>query len=156
MIWQKYNNNANHILKYMSNINDNDIEKNNNLTKNNKNSPENSYIDPLEKKFNISSSIEIQNLSKKHDYNKDKGPYNKEYICIGTSFDFKEKNIEDEKNDLYDFLPEIFTFKHEYITNNRKIKEEFIIQGNEIISNVNNEETIKEFFKKCSNYAIIL
>ena len=33
----------------MSNINDNDIEKNNNLTKNNKNSPENSYIDPLEK-----------------------------------------------------------------------------------------------------------
>ena len=60
------------------------------------------------------------------------------------------------KNDLYDFLPEIFTFKHEYITNNRKIKEEFIIQGNEIISNVNNEETIKEFFKKCSNYAIIL
>jgi hypothetical protein len=128
------------------------IEKNKRII-NSKNSE-----DFHEKKINISNSKDISNLSKKSDYNKNKGDNNKEYHGSGTSFDFKGKNIEDEdKNNLSDFPPEIYTFKHELPTNNGKIIEEFIINGNKIISNLNKEETQKRIYIemcKICNYFI--
>ena len=148
------NDNVNHFHKYMANINENDIAKNYNIINNNlndmikkknrtinsQNSPENSYID----------SEEIPNLSRKSYYNKDKGG---EYsITEYNSFYFTEKNIEDGgKNNLFDFETEIFTFKHENATKNGKNKEEFIIQGNKIISNLNKEETQKIIFREMCN-----
>lgn len=140
------NNKANHILKYMDNININDISKNNNFsdlndiikkknrTTNSNNSLENN-IDSLGIKFNLTNS------------NINQGVDNiKEYNCIETSFDFKEKSIEDDKKNTF----ECYKFKHEYLTNNGKITEEFIIQGNKIISNLNKEETEKRIFQEMS------
>ena len=102
--------------------------------------------------------MDISNLSKKSDYNKNKGDINKEYKDIESSFDSKGKNIEDEdKNNLRDFYPEINTFKYDLPTNNGKIKEKFIIKGNKIISNLNKGETQKRIYKemcKICNYFI--
>ena len=165
---KKMNNNDNHIPQFIAKSNDKEISNynnkkviNNNLnekieknnrTTNSKNSDFN------EKIFNLSNSMDISNLSKNSDYNKNKGDNNKEYPCIETSFDFKGKNIEDEdKNNLSDFHPEIYSFKHELPTNNGKIIEEFIIKGNKIISNLNEEETEKRIYReicKICNYFI--
>ena len=163
----KMNNNENHILQYIAKNNDNQISKNNNVINNNLNDMKEkkkrtinskNYEDFYEKKFNLSNSMDISNLSKKSDYNKNKGDNNREYHGIESSFDFKEKNIEDEdKNNLPDFHPEIYTFKHELPTNNGKIIEEFIINGNKIISNLNKEETQKRIYRemcKICNYFI--
>lgn len=163
----KMNNNENHIPQYISKNNDNQIIKNNNVINNNLNdikekknitinskNCENFY----EKKFNLSNSMDISNLSKKSDYNKNDGDNNKEYHDIESLFDFKGKNIEDEdKNNLGDFYPEIYTFKHKLPTNNGKIIEQFIINGNKIISNLNKEETQKRIYRemyKICNYFI--
>ena len=163
----KMNNNENHILQYIAKNNDNQISKNNNVINNNLNDMKEkkkrtinskNYEDFYEKKFNLSNSMDISNLSKKSDYIKNKGDNNREYHGIESSFDFKEKNIEDEdKNNLPDFHPEIYTFKHELPTNNGKIIEEFIINGNKIISNLNKEETQKRIYRemcKICNYFI--
>lgn len=121
-------NKNNYIPQYMDNININNIEKNNNFKKNtiNLNNSLENNIDSQGKKNNLSN-------------------------CIGTSFAFKEKSIEnDKKNTLFDFYPEIFTFKHEFPVNNGKVTEEFIIQGNKIISNLNKKETEKRIFLEMS------
>ena len=163
----KMNNNENHILQCIAKNNDNQISKNNNVINNNLNDMKEkkkrtinskNYEDFYEKKFNLSNSMDISNLSKKSDYNKNKGDNNREYHGIESSFDFKGKNIEDkDKNNLRDFHSEIYTFKHEFPTNNGKIVEEFIINGNKIISNLNKEETQKRIYRemcKICNYFI--
>lgn len=156
-VW-KMNNNENNIPQSIAKNNDNQISKNNNVINNNlndmkekKNRTINSknFEDFYEKKFNLSNLMDISNLSKKSDYNKNKRDNNKEYHGIESSFDFKGKNMEDEdKNNLSDFHPEIYTFKHELPSNNGKIIEKFIINGNKIISNLNKEETQKSIYRE--------
>ena len=54
--------------------------------------------------------MDISNISKKSDYNKNKGDNNIEYNDIKTSFDFKEKNIDDEEKIIYQIFIQKFTF----------------------------------------------
>ena len=54
--------------------------------------------------------MDISNISKKSDYNKNKGDNNIEYNDIKISFDFKEKNIDDEKKIIYQIFIQKFTF----------------------------------------------
>lgn len=54
--------------------------------------------------------MDISNISKKSDYNKNKGDNNIEYNDIKISFDFKEKNIDDEEKIIYQIFIQKFTF----------------------------------------------
>ena len=121
-------NDVNHIPQYIAKSNDNEISKYNNIIINNnfinnklndmikkKNRTINSknsenHLDFHEKKFNLSNSMDISNISKKSDYNKNKGDNNIEYNDIKISFDFKEKNIDDEEKIIYQIFIQKFTF----------------------------------------------
>ena len=94
------NNKANHIPKYMDNININNISKNNNF------SDLNDIIKKKNTTMNLNNSIEnnIDSLRKKFNltkFNINQGVDNiKEYNCIGTLFEFKEKSIENDKKKI--------------------------------------------------------
>ena len=156
----KMNNNDNKVPQYTTKINDNEISKNNYSTKNDKVINKN-LDDMIKKNTTIINSLNSENILDFHEKNyslfnsnlskkSNKGDNNKEDHNL-------KKNIEEEdKNNLSSFYPGKYIFKHELQTDNGKVFEEFVINGNEIISNLNKEETKKRIEERCAKYAIIL